>query len=210
MCLLSSTNQTQNHRHLLFLFFISLSSSVSDVCCACRWLLFIVLKTHTYVDSLNVHVSQRFHSNKRIFDYVWLKINSSLRCCLFLISVCVRSLSACRATEKWRRWWWRMEEWASERERQAARLIYRRMWCACWSFFFRLYIRGPHTDASYFDVFTHTLERAHADRPEETLLHVLYSRASKSPVFHCYRVTVFNIVAIWLDVFYRIIASTAK
>lgn len=31
----------------------------------------------------SVHVSLQFYSNKRIFDYVRLKINSSLRCCLF-------------------------------------------------------------------------------------------------------------------------------
>lgn len=39
-------------------------------------------RTHTMI-LRSVHVSLQFYSNKRIFDYVRLKINSSLRCCLF-------------------------------------------------------------------------------------------------------------------------------
>lgn len=54
---------------------------------------------------------------------------------------------------------------------------------------------------------SHTVQRARRQAPEETLLHVF--TMSKSPVFQRYRIAVFNVVAIRMDVFYYYIAVSS-
>lgn len=78
-------------------FVIIIAICVVLCCVDCCLFEFILCDPHTYANPLNVHVSQRFHSNKRIFDYVWLKINSSLRCVVVCSWFVVCSFSFCFA-----------------------------------------------------------------------------------------------------------------
>lgn len=82
-CVSSHRRPTANHHHPS----LSSSSSSSAKCFAPLIVVYLNILSyfpHNHRSALRSRVSTFFNTNKRLFDYIWLKINSPLRCCLFL------------------------------------------------------------------------------------------------------------------------------
>lgn len=90
-------------------------------------------------------------------------------------------------------------------EREAVCLIYTSH-CSCEAFYRSKYTDTHTYNGHHTHTHTHTSAvsmRARRQAPEEMFLYMCYTHDEQATRFQCYRVTVLNVVAIRLDVFYR-------